>query len=178
MKAIGSMAPTSGGQYHWVSEFAPAQFQKILSYAVGWLSSLGWQIAVISTAFQAGVQIQGLLVLNYDWYVFERWHGTLLVIAVVTFGCFFNIFLVKWLPTMEVLLLIFHVCGFFCVLVPLLVLSKKSPSSEVWTGFFDSGWGSQGLSTLVGSLGPVLPLLGADAAGTFIVPTALQRCCS
>jgi choline transport protein len=30
-----SMAPTSGGQYHWVSEFAPPSFQKSLSYIVG-----------------------------------------------------------------------------------------------------------------------------------------------
>lgn len=41
MAEMGSMAPTSGGQYHWVSEFAPAGYQKILSYFVGWLSSLG-----------------------------------------------------------------------------------------------------------------------------------------
>lgn len=30
-----SMAPTSGGQYHWVSEFAPAKYQKFLSYSAG-----------------------------------------------------------------------------------------------------------------------------------------------
>jgi hypothetical protein len=28
-------APTSGGQYHWVSEFAPKKHQKFLSYVVG-----------------------------------------------------------------------------------------------------------------------------------------------
>jgi hypothetical protein len=28
-------APTSGGQYHWVSEFAPASSQKFLSYITG-----------------------------------------------------------------------------------------------------------------------------------------------
>ena len=32
---MASMAPTAGGQYHWVSEFAPASFQKPLSYIVG-----------------------------------------------------------------------------------------------------------------------------------------------
>jgi len=116
---------------------------------------LGWQIAVISTAFQAGVQIQGLLVLNYPDYIFERWHGTLLVIAVVSFGCLFNIFLAKQLPFMEVLFLIFHICGFFCILVPLLVLGKKSSSKEVWTVFFDGGWNNQGFSTLVGILAGV-----------------------
>lgn len=28
-------APTSGGQYHWVSEFAPREYQKFLSYITG-----------------------------------------------------------------------------------------------------------------------------------------------
>jgi choline transport protein len=28
------MAPTSGGQYHWVSEFAPPGGQKLLSYII------------------------------------------------------------------------------------------------------------------------------------------------
>lgn len=32
---MASMAPTAGGQYHWVSEFAPPSFQKSLSYIVG-----------------------------------------------------------------------------------------------------------------------------------------------
>ena len=32
---MASMAPTSGGQYHWVSEFAPRRVQKPLSYLVG-----------------------------------------------------------------------------------------------------------------------------------------------
>lgn len=35
---LSSMSPTAGGQYHWVSEFAPPSIQKGLSYTVGWLS--------------------------------------------------------------------------------------------------------------------------------------------
>lgn len=38
MAEMGSMAPTSGGQYHWVSEFAPPQSQRFLSYLIGKLS--------------------------------------------------------------------------------------------------------------------------------------------
>jgi amino acid transporter len=30
-------APTSGGQYHWVSEFAPRRFQRLMSYMTGWV---------------------------------------------------------------------------------------------------------------------------------------------
>ena len=35
MAEMASMAPTSGGQYHWVSEFAPPEHQRFLSYVVG-----------------------------------------------------------------------------------------------------------------------------------------------
>ena len=57
MAEMGSMAPTSGGQYHWVSEFAPKRWQKLLSYVVGWLSVLGWQTGAASTAFLAGTEV-------------------------------------------------------------------------------------------------------------------------
>jgi hypothetical protein len=40
----------SGGQYHWVSEFAPASLQKPLSFAAGWASSVGW-IAYVNFYF-------------------------------------------------------------------------------------------------------------------------------
>lgn len=42
MAEMASMAPTAGGQYHWVSEFAPPSIEKQLSYVVGWSSWLGW----------------------------------------------------------------------------------------------------------------------------------------
>lgn len=37
---MASMAPTAGGQYHWISEFAPASCQKFLDFT----SSAGWDI--------------------------------------------------------------------------------------------------------------------------------------
>lgn len=37
---MASMAPISGGQYHWVSEFAPDSVQKQLSYLTGKLIRL------------------------------------------------------------------------------------------------------------------------------------------
>ncbi|KAL2289512.1 hypothetical protein FJTKL_01782 [Diaporthe vaccinii] len=44
MAEMGSMMPTVGGQYHWVSEFAPRDYQKFISYLMGWLCVLGWQV--------------------------------------------------------------------------------------------------------------------------------------
>lgn len=36
MAEMSSMAPIAGAQYHWVSEFAPERYQKILSYLTGY----------------------------------------------------------------------------------------------------------------------------------------------
>ena len=54
----------SGGQYHWVSEFAPKRHQRFLSFLTGWLSVLGWQTSLVGTAYTAALAIQGLVALN------------------------------------------------------------------------------------------------------------------
>ncbi|KAJ9414804.1 amino acid/polyamine transporter I [Fusarium oxysporum] len=139
MAEMASMAPTTGGQYHWVSEFAPSQYQKPISYLMGWMCVLGWQTSCASSAFITGTQIQGLIVLNNPNYVPKPWHGTLLTIAIAAFSVLFNIYVARKLPLIEAIVLVIH--------------------------FSDGGgWNSIGGSTLVGILAGVLPLLGADAA--------------
>ncbi|KAM6513953.1 hypothetical protein FALCPG4_015141 [Fusarium falciforme] len=165
MAEMASMAPTTGGQYHWVSEFVPPQHQKFISYLMGWMCVLGWQTSCASSAFIAGTQIQGLVVLNYPDYVPEAWHGTLLTVAVAAFSVLFNTVLARKLPLIEALVLIIHIFAFFGILVALWVLSPRADTKAVFTEFSDGGgWGSLGGSTLVGILAGILPLLGADAA--------------
>lgn len=91
-------SPTAGGQYHWVSEFAPPKYQKVLSYYSGWLTAIGWQVYLASVCFLVGTLIQGLISLNNANYGPERWHGTLLTIAIVFFAIFFNTVLANRLP--------------------------------------------------------------------------------
>lgn len=165
MAEMASMAPTAGGQYHWVSEFGPRSAQRFLSYLIGWLCVLGWQAGSAASCFLAGTEIQGLIVLNNDNYVYERWHGTLLTIAVIALCAIFNTFLARRLPFVEGIVLFLHIAGFFAILIPLWVLGPRSPSEEVWTEFQDvNGWGNTGLACLIGIISPVLSLLGADAA--------------
>ncbi|KAJ9603546.1 hypothetical protein H2200_011732 [Cladophialophora chaetospira] len=165
MAEMASMAPTAGGQYHWISEFAPRSHQKVLSFIVGWLCTLGWQSGVSIGCFLAATEIQGLIVLNNDSYIYERWHGTLLTIAIVLFVAFFNTFLAKHLPLVEGMVLCLHLGGFICILVPLWVLGPRGNSHQIWTQFEDGGgWGSTGLATLVGIITPTTAFLGADAA--------------
>jgi len=114
---MASMAPTSGGQYHWVSEFAPPKAQRFLSYIVGWMCFTGWQAAITSITFLTGTIVQGLIVLNSPTYVYERWHGTLLVIAITAFAIIFNTALAKQLPLVEYFLLILHIAGFLAIVI-------------------------------------------------------------
>jgi choline transport protein len=51
---MASMSPSAGGQYQWVSEFAPRSIQKFLSYVSGWLAALGWQAFIAVSAYQSG----------------------------------------------------------------------------------------------------------------------------
>lgn len=131
---------------------------------MGWLCVLGWQTSCASTAYVAGTQIQGLIVLNNPDYVPQKWHGTLLTMAVAAFSVTFNTVLARKLPMIEGVILIVHICAFIGIVVSLWVLAPIGDASEVFTVFTDGGWDSIGGSALVGITSGILPLLGADAA--------------
>ena len=68
MAEMTSMAPTSGGQYHWISEFSPPRYQKYLSYAAGWTSALGWLTGNASGYFIMSTLVEALVEIYYpDW---------------------------------------------------------------------------------------------------------------
>lgn len=128
---------------------------------IGWICVLGWQTGIASVGYLAGTQIQGLLVLNDSSYGYERWHSTLLMIAISFIAVFFNTVFAKYLPMVEGLILILHVFGFFAILVTLWVLAPRNSAKDVFTTFTDGGnWGSAGLSTLIGMLSPVFAFIG------------------
>jgi len=127
----------------------------------GWVCVLGWQTGTAIIAFLAGTEIQGLLVLNYPSYVFERWHGTLLVIAIVVFSILFNTLFAHWLPVVENAVLVLHILGFFAILITLWVTSERNSAHVVFAEFTDGGnWGSIGISCLIGMLSPVFSFIG------------------
>jgi len=173
-------SPTAGGQYHWVSEFSPRWCQKYLSYITGrahsicyhlftwqhrtgWLLAAGWQGSVVGLSFLAGTIIQGLIILNDASYVPHQWHGTLLVIAVVTFCIIFNTSLAQKLPLIEGLVLLLHVIGLFAIIVPLWVLAPRN-SAEVALLQFNNGgnWSSVRVAFMIGLLTPLGSMMGFD----------------
>lgn len=95
--------------------------------------------------------IQGLLVLNYEDYVFERWHGTLLFYAIFALSLFINTYLARLLPQFETSVLLIHILGFFAILIPLVYLAPHGSASDVFLTFTNGGgWSTDGLSFLIG----------------------------
>lgn len=122
--------------------------------------------------------IQGLLILNYKDYNFQRWHGTLLFYAIFVVALFINIFLSRLLPQFEISVFIIHIIGFFIVLIPLVYLAPHVSASAVFMQFVnDSGWDSDGLSFFIGLSTAQLAFVGEFAKETLRVPgTNRFRC--
>ena len=160
---LASMAPTSGGQYHWVSMLAPPRYSVFLSWITGWSAVLGWIANLTIGVWFVGTMIQGLLVLNYPSYVYERWHGTLILFAALLCCVIVNTFLGRIFPHIETFALVLHIAGFFAIMIPLVVLAPKGSPSFVFAQFTDlAGWNSNGLAWFVGLISSNLGFVGYD----------------
>jgi choline transport protein len=133
----------SGGQYHWVSEFAPKKHQKFLSYIAGWLSVLGWQTALVGSAYSVGLAVQGMIALNNPGYTVPSWHGVVLTIGAVLLTIIFNTIGLRKLPSLEGAMLVVHIFAFIAIFTVLWVMGDRAPAHEVFTTWSDpQGWGS------------------------------------
>jgi amino acid transporter len=143
-----------------VSVLAPPSWAKFLSYLTGWMNVISWQAALASTAFLAGTMIQGLIVLNYESYEFQRWHGTLLLFALIAVALFTNTFLARFLPTIESILLVLHILGFFAIVIVLVQLAPHKSAREVFATFGSSGWSPDGLAFFIGLTTSMFAFIG------------------
>ncbi|EGX95970.1 amino acid/polyamine transporter I [Cordyceps militaris CM01] len=160
-----SMAPTSGGQYHWVSMLAPRAAANFLSYMTGWLTVAGWQGTAASGAYLAGSMLQGLVTFTMPAYGGRTWQGTLIVWAVVLVAVFINTVVSSALPKIEGMILVLHIVGFFGVLITLLTFGAQGDADDVFATFRNGGgWPTQGLSFFVGLLGLIFSFAGVDCS--------------
>ncbi|PSN60880.1 putative GABA permease [Corynespora cassiicola Philippines] len=167
LSELASMAPTSGGQYHWASMLAPASSRKFIGYITAWLTLTGWQSLLASGGHVTGTLIQGLIVLTHPDYLenWKDWHGTLLFWAVILLTIVINTVIGSVLAKFEGFVLVVHLLGFCGVMLPLLMLGEHADSSFVFETFLNLGeWKTQGLSFCVGILGNIFAFLGGDGA--------------
>jgi choline transport protein len=163
---LASIAPIAAGQYYWVYMLAPQGYKKVLSYLVGWLTSLAWIATVATETIFAGTILQGLIILNNpDTYDPKQWHGTLLAWLVVAVAIFINVVVPGFLPKMEYGVIVFHLLGFVGIVAALWATAPIGNAHFVFaTSLNKGGWPTQGLSYCVGFLGNVATFVGADAS--------------
>lgn len=178
MAELASMAPTAGGQYHWVSMLAPKFARNFLGYITGWTTVLAWVATVASGGFLTASMIQAVSLVNWPSYasVFASWQGTLISWAVILVCIFFNTVVGRFLPKVEGSFMVLHVLGFFAILIPLVYYAPKASAAEVFgasTGYQNNGmWPTYGISFMIGTVSPALAFAGADAAVHVSVPVA------
>jgi choline transport protein len=122
-----------------------------------------------------------MIILNYSTYNPERWQGTLLFIAIILLSVLFNTVLIRSLPFIESCILVFHIAGFFCIIIPLIMFGPRSDAKFVFTEFINNaGWKSDAVSWSVGlitSTYPFLCMLPYSANILLPTPTGYDGAC-
>lgn len=157
LSEMASMAPTSGGQYHWVSEFSSPRHQKFLSYITGWMSVLAWQAGAASGSFLTGTIIQGLISVRNPDYEPQNWQGTLFVFAMVLVIYIANVYASDLMPILSNLLMILHVLSWAVVLIVLWALAPHQSAKAVFVSGWQNGggWSTMGLSVMIGQISAI-----------------------
>ncbi|TKX24010.1 amino acid permease-8 [Elsinoe australis] len=162
---MSSIAPTAGGQYHWVSEFASPRWQQILSYCAGWITTLCWQAAVASSPYTVGGLIQSIIgIVNPD-YGFNNWHLFLLATACTCFTSVINIYGAGLLPAMQNAVFAVHIFAFIAVVAVMWVLCPHVDANSAFNTFENfGGWSSTGVAAMIGQISSIYVLGATDAS--------------
>jgi amino acid transporter len=152
------------GQYHWTSEFAPPQYQRVLSYASGWLSSLGLLSSVAAGNFISALQVQALVNVYLPDLAFTQWQTTLMMIALGVVTIILNTRTAPILPALEIASLYVHVLGFVVIAIVVLVLCPKNSPTDVFLTFTNtSGYDSMAAAILMSQVYVFWCIIGSDS---------------
>jgi choline transport protein len=126
------------------------------------LKIFSWIGLCAAVPFISALCVQGLIILNSETYVPERWHSTLLMWAFLTIPVLCNVFGRKLLKAVEIMGGILHVIFFIVTVTTLAVMARRSTAEFVFTEswFGASGWESEGIQWCIGLLSITSVLTG------------------
>ncbi|QSZ30875.1 hypothetical protein DSL72_000433 [Monilinia vaccinii-corymbosi] len=153
------------GQYHWVSEFSPPEYQKFLSYITGWMSSLGWVASFASSIFILTALIESIIKIQNIEYSFTAWQSTLIGIAYLLVTIGLNTWGARLLPAIETASLFGHLAGFVVTIVPLWAMAPQNSAHSVFLDVVNNGgWSNPWASCLIAQVGVLYCNIGSDSA--------------
>jgi len=108
--------------------------------------------------------IIGLAVFNYDGYVPQRWHTTLIMWALILVPFIFNLFFRRLLNVFELIGGICHFLFFIVAIVVLSVLAERSTPQFVFQNLTQGlgGWENSGVTWGLGLLTVTFAVNGFD----------------
>ncbi|THW10477.1 amino acid transporter [Aureobasidium pullulans] len=125
---------------------------------------IGWQGAAASNPLVLAQHVEALIAFQDPTFEIQGWMTSLLTIAFAAAATVVDIYGIRFLSSLEAVMLALHVVGFFAVLIPLWLVGERSSTQDVFYTFEDNaGWGSVGTACLVGLLGPIMTLIGGDS---------------
>lgn len=157
------MAPITGAQCHWVSEFAPDRYQKFLSCLTGWISTVAWQAGNAMGIFLTESLVQTIILINNENYGFPAYQGCLLALGVLAICYVANVYGAKTLHYWQNAFFLLHILAYFAYIIPIWVNAPAATHHQVWSEFEnDGGWSNMALAILVGQLTGISEQVGID----------------
>lgn len=131
----------------------------------GWITVGAWCFACSGPPSILANMITSLVIFNNESYIPERWHTSLIMIAIMIVPLTFNLWFRKLLDTFESTGGILHICLFIVFVVVFVVFSPRSDPDFVFKTLTweDSGWDNKGVSWGLGLLSMTFSVTGADS---------------
>lgn len=132
---------------------------------LGWITTAAWCFACGGPPSILANIITSLVIFNYENYVPERWHTSLIMIAVMVVPLMFNLWFRKLLDAFEMTGGILHITLFIVVIVILIVFGPRNDPDFVFKNLTSdvSGWNNPGVSWGLGLLSMTFSVTGADS---------------
>lgn len=127
----------------------------------GWITWFAWVSLLSGVANTTATMIQGLVILNYPDYVPERWHLTLIILAMLVVEGLMNMYTFRLIPWIELLAGILHVVLFIVFVVVLVALAPRhTPEYVFFKGSNASGWTNNFVAWNIGLVTPTWGFVG------------------
>lgn len=163
---MASILPIAGAQYHWTAHLARTRHARFITWLQGWMTWFAWISLLASVANFTAYIIQGIVSENYPTYVPQRWHLTLMIIAMLLIQALMNMYTFRLIPWIEALAGVLHVV-LFIIFIGVLwgtAPTRHSANFVFLEGSAYSGWNSRYVSWNLGLLTPIWGFVGFDGA--------------
>ncbi|KAL5117829.1 hypothetical protein ACEQ8H_004303 [Pleosporales sp. CAS-2024a] len=161
---LASIDPTVGAQYRWSANLAPAA-PRLWGLLQGWITTAAWCFACSGPPSILANMVTSMAVFNYEDYTPERWHTSLIMIAIMLVPFISNLWFRKVMDAFEMIGGVLHICLFVVFIVLLIVFGPRSDPEFVFQTltYKESGWNNPGISWGLGLLSMTFSVTGADS---------------